>query len=79
MEKEATITSKGQVTLPADIRRLLRLEQGDEVVFTAEGGTVTLRRASKADVFGQYAVRYREGAGKTREAINAELRELRGE
>ena len=79
MEKEATLTSKGQVTLPADIRRALRLEQGDKVVFTTEGDTVTLRRASKADAFASYAGRYREGAGKTREEINAELRELRGE
>lgn len=79
MEKEATLTSKGQVTLPADIRRALRLEQGDKVIFTTEGDTVTLRRASKADAFASYAGRYREGAGKTREEINAELRELRGE
>lgn len=79
MEKEATLTSKGQVTLPADIRRALRLEQGDKVVFTTEGDTVTLRRASKADAFASYAGRYRDGAGKTREEINAELRELRGE
>ena len=79
MEKEATLTSKGQITLPVDIRRALRLEQGDKVVFTTEGDTVTLRRASKADTFAAYAGRYREGSGKTREEINAELRELRGE
>ena len=79
MEKEATITSKGQVTLPADIRRLLHLEQGDRVVFSAEGNTVTLRRASKADAFADYAGRFREGAGKTRDEILAELRGLRGE
>lgn len=79
MEKESTLTSKGQVTLPADIRRALRLEQGDKVVFTAEGDTVTLRRAPKANTFAAYAGRYREGVGKTRETINTELRELRGE
>ncbi|CAN5797216.1 hypothetical protein BH24DEI2_BH24DEI2_09580 [soil metagenome] len=78
MEKESTLTSKGQVTLPADIRRILRLERGDKVVFTAEGDTVTLHRAPKATSFTAYAGRYREGTGKTRETINAELRELRG-
>ena len=51
MEKEATLTSKGQITLPVDIRRALRLEQGDKVVFTTEGNTVTLRCASKANTF----------------------------
>lgn len=79
MQKESTLTSKGQVTLPVDIRRALRLEQGDKVVFEAQGDTVTLRRAPKPNTFAAYAGRYREGDGKTRDAINAELRELRGE
>ena len=79
MQKESTLTSKGQVTLPVDIRRALRLEQGDKVIFETEGDTVTLRRAPKATAFAAYAGRYREGKGKTRETINAELRELRGE
>lgn len=29
----ATLTSKGQVTLPKELRRELQLEQGDRVVF----------------------------------------------
>jgi antitoxin PrlF len=79
MEREAKITSKGQVTLPAEIRRLLRLKQGDRVVFEARNDAVTLRRVQVRDAFAKYAGRYREGRGKTREEINAELRELRGQ
>ena len=79
MEKEATLTSRGQITLPAEIRRALRVAKGDKIVFREEGGTVTVRRATKADAFARYAGRYREGEGKTRAQINAELRELRGE
>jgi antitoxin PrlF len=79
MEREAKITSKGQVTLPAEIRRLLRLKQGDRVVFEARNDAVTLRRVQVRDAFEKYAGRYREGRGKSREEINTELRELRGQ
>jgi antitoxin PrlF len=79
MEREAKITSKGQITVPADIRRLLRLKQGDRVVFEARNDAVTLRRVQARDAFAKYAGRYREGRGKTREEINTELRELRGQ
>ena len=78
MEKEAQITSKGQVTVPLEIRKLLRLKQGDRVIFEAEGDLITLRRVRKDGVFARFAGRYREGEGRTREEINADLRELRG-
>ena len=79
MEKEATLTSKGQLTVPAEIRKALRLKQGDRVVFETKDGGVMLRRAPKENAFAKYAGRYRVGEGKTREEIGAELRELRGE
>ena len=41
----SSISSKGQITLPADIRRLLGLESTDKVsVIVTEDGTVILRR-----------------------------------
>jgi AbrB family looped-hinge helix DNA binding protein len=39
------MTSKGQVTVPADVRYALGLGPGDEIVFAVEGGRGTLRRA----------------------------------
>jgi antitoxin PrlF len=43
----ATLTSKGQVTLPKAIRDLLRLDTGDRVDFVVkEDGTVVLRPAT---------------------------------
>lgn len=43
----STITSKGQTTIPIEIRRLLGLEPGDKVDFVvAESGVVYLRPAN---------------------------------
>lgn len=52
---EATITSKGQITLPARLRADLGLKPGDKVIFTEEpDGSVTLegKTASFADLRG---------------------------
>lgn len=42
---EATITSKGQVTIPADVRKAMALEPGVKVVFTQLGNGTTVMRA----------------------------------
>ena len=39
-----TMTQRGQVTVPAAIRRLLGLKRGDKVVFEVTDGVVTLSR-----------------------------------
>ena len=38
----STITAKGQVTIPADLRRRLGLRQGDEVGFILKDEKITL-------------------------------------
>ena len=40
----STITSKGQVTIPAEVRHSLGLKQGDKVSFVIEDRHVVLRR-----------------------------------
>ena len=40
----ATITSKGQVTIPVEVRHSLGLKQGDKVAFVIEDRQVMLRR-----------------------------------
>ena len=40
------LTRKGQVTIPAEIRRQLGLQQGDKVAFVQEGDTVTVKPAA---------------------------------
>jgi antitoxin PrlF len=43
------LTRKYQATIPADVRRALKLKQGDTVQFEIEGDRVTLRRQRVAD------------------------------
>ncbi len=44
-EVAATLTSKGQITIPAEVRRRLDLATGDQIIFVlAEDGRVELRR-----------------------------------
>jgi AbrB family looped-hinge helix DNA binding protein len=46
---ESTITSKGQVTIPADIRRALGLSTGERVVFTClDDGTTVMRAKTRS-------------------------------
>lgn len=39
----STITSKGQTTLPAQIRRALHLKAGDRIVYEIQGDSVLIR------------------------------------
>lgn len=39
----ATVTSKGQITLPKDVREELHLKEGDQVVFEKVEGRYVLR------------------------------------
>jgi len=42
----ATITSKGQITLPKDVREHLHVGEGDRIVFELGEGQVTVRPLS---------------------------------
>lgn len=39
----STITSKGQTTLPAPIRRALHLKAGDRILYEIQGDSVVIR------------------------------------
>jgi antitoxin PrlF len=41
---QSTITSKGQTTLPAPIRRALHLKAGDRIQYELQGDSVVIRR-----------------------------------
>lgn len=53
----AKITSKGQVTIPADIRRALGVDTGDYLAFETAADYVVVRRAPTID---EVAARFAE-------------------
>ena len=71
----ATLTTKGQITLPKAIRDLLRLDAGDRVDFIVkDDGTVVLRPAT-ADVRDLKGLLHRKGIKPLSvEAMNAIIR-----
>jgi antitoxin PrlF len=57
MDAIATVTSKGQVTVPKSVREALGVAEGDQVVFRVEGNRAILARtASFLDLAGSVPV-----------------------
>ena len=42
--RKRVVARKGQITLPAEMRRALHLEEGDKVVITLEGDAIRVAR-----------------------------------
>jgi antitoxin PrlF len=49
MNASSRLTHTFQATIPADVRKHLCLDQGDEVAFEIEGDKVFLRKATPRD------------------------------
>lgn len=78
MRQISKITSKGQITLPIAIRRLLALKEGDRVLFEVdESGNVRMRPEGREGRFAKY-----RGVGvghlKTQQQADEWLKTLRG-
>ncbi len=50
MPNQSRLSSKGQVTIPVEIRKKLRLEPGDTVIYEIEDDRAVLRRAEPFDI-----------------------------
>jgi antitoxin PrlF len=57
----ATVTSKGQITIPKEIRNLLRVEEGDRIDFLVEGGDRVLMRKPVRSLRSLKGLLYRKG------------------
>jgi AbrB family looped-hinge helix DNA binding protein len=74
MEARARMTSKGQVTVPVEVRRALGVKEGDTLVFEVADSYATMRkRRSALEVAEEVRTRYLGGraprAVTNREAI----------
>lgn len=78
MTRSSTISSKGQITLPLEIRHRLGLKQGDRVEFVVEKDRTTIRPArAPENPFEKYVGALPAFSG-VRE-VNAWVRALRDE
>ena len=78
MKKQAKVTSKGQITVPREIRRRLGVRAGDKLEFEDNGDGVRVTAVRKESPFAKYMGIGNPGIGKGRKAIQKWLRELRG-
>ncbi len=51
MKVMARLTSKGQITVPREVRERLGLKQGDGLVFEIQGDTITLETPQEDNPF----------------------------
>lgn len=80
MELKARITSKGQLTIPKEVRRALGVREGDNLLFEVndDADEVTVRVARQPVSFADYAGIWHEDDGMSLREVNAYVRELRG-
>lgn len=79
LSRTAKLTSKGQVTIPVEVREALGLNAGDTLTFEVdERGEATLKPARASSPFARFAGVLSEDEGVGAAEIVAELRDARG-
>ena len=79
MQKQATITSKGQITVPLEVRRILGVRAGDKLMFEDDETGVRVRPVRSRSSFAKYRGIGNPGIGSGRKNIARWLRGMRGE
>jgi AbrB family looped-hinge helix DNA binding protein len=78
MQKQARLTSKGQITVPHEIRKLLGVKPGDDLLFESDGTRTEVRPVRSSSPFEKYRGISNGAAASGRKAIVRAMRELRG-
>jgi len=73
------VTSKGQVTIPRDIRKKLGIASQTEVEFVVEGNTVVLRKSLEAPTRGKRLVETLRGRATVKMTTDEIMALTRGE
>jgi len=79
VKREAKITSKGQITIPLEVRRHLGVDAGDRLVFESGPHGVRVRPVRRTSGLAKYRGIGNPGLESGRAAIGKWLRRLRGE
>ena len=79
MQKQAKITSKGQITIPREIRRTMGVQPGDRVLFESDKEGIRVRPVRTVSPFAKYQGIGNPGIRSGRKAINHWIRKMRGQ
>jgi antitoxin PrlF len=77
MKKVARITSKGQITVPREIRRALGIGPGDKLLFEKDGVGIRVRPVRTKSAFEKYRGIGSPGIARGKKAVVRWVRELR--
>lgn len=81
----STVSSNGQIVIPAEIRRRLGISEGTKLLILEEGGDLVLKPLREEDLEETFAStldrlhRAFEEAGLSREEVDEEVQAHRGE
>ncbi len=78
MRRQAKVTSKGQITVPHEIRRLLGARPGDHLLFETDDAGVRVRSVRAKSPFAKYRGIGNPGIASGRKAVTRWVRQLRG-
>lgn len=79
MQEQATITSKGQITVPLKVRRALGVRTGDKLLFESDGKVVRVRPIRRRSAFSKFRGIGNPGIATGRKSIERWLRGMRGQ
>jgi AbrB family looped-hinge helix DNA binding protein len=79
VRKKARITSKGQITVPHEIRRALGVRPGDSLLFEQEGADMRVTPVRTEDPFEKFRGIGNPGIPSGRKGILRHIRKLRGQ
>ena len=78
LKKKARITSKGQITVPHEVRRALGVRAGDKLLFEQDGAEFRVKPLRATSPFEKYRGIGNPGIPSGRKAIVRAVRQLRG-
>ena len=78
MQKQARITSKGQITVPREVRHVLRVRPGDTLLFESDEKGIRGRPVRTVSPFARYRGMGNPGIRSGRKGIIQWVREVRG-